>query len=91
MAEFYAMWEHGGIWVNCFHPFCSGQVARLMMVKEMIEAMLAKGNVWIATGQEVALYVRKLIAEGKYTPRVDNLPFYNGRLPELAETYMAAG
>ena len=21
MAEFYAMWEHGGIWVNCFHPF----------------------------------------------------------------------
>ncbi len=78
MAEFYAMYEHGGIWVNCFHPFCSGQVARLMMVKQMMEKMLEKGDVWIATGEEVALYVKGLIAEGKYKPRVDELPFYKG-------------
>ncbi len=37
MAEFFAMYEHGGIWLNCFHPFCSGQVARLKMVKPMME------------------------------------------------------
>lgn len=87
MAEFYAMWEHGGIWVNCFHPFCSGQVARLMMVKEMMEKMQEKGDVWFATGEEVTAHVRKLMAEGKYDPRVDHLPFYTGRLPELADDY----
>jgi peptidoglycan/xylan/chitin deacetylase (PgdA/CDA1 family) len=88
MAEFYAMWEHGGIWLNCFHPFCSGQVARLMMVQEMIGKMLAKGDVWIATGEEVALHLRKLQKEGKYNPRVDKVPFCEGRLPELAPDYM---
>jgi peptidoglycan/xylan/chitin deacetylase (PgdA/CDA1 family) len=87
MAEFYAMWEHGGLWVNCFHPFCSGQVARLMMVAEMIGKMQAKGDVWIATGEEVALHFQKLVAEGKYTPRVDQLPFYSGRLTELGNDY----
>lgn len=87
MAEFYAMWEHGGIWVNCFHPFCSGQVARLMMVAEMIGRMQAKGDVWFATGEEVANHVRKLAKDGKYKPRVDKVPFYEGRLPELAEGY----
>jgi len=87
MAEFYAMWEFGGIWVNCFHPFCSGQVARLMMVRQMIEAMQKKGNVWFATGAQVAAHVRSLIATKKYQPRVDRLPFYTGRLPELADDY----
>jgi peptidoglycan/xylan/chitin deacetylase (PgdA/CDA1 family) len=91
MAEFEAMWEHGGIWVNCFHPFCSGQVARLMMVRRMIEKMQAKGNVWFATGAEVAAHVRGLIDTGRYTPRVDNLPFYSGRLPELADDYASLG
>jgi peptidoglycan-N-acetylglucosamine deacetylase len=88
MAEFYAMWEHGGIWVNCFHPFCSGQVARLMMVQEMIGKMLAKGDVWIATGEQVALHLRELQRQGKYNPRVDKVPFCEGRLPELADDYM---
>lgn len=91
MAEFYAMLEHGGIWLNCFHPFCSGQVARLMMVEKMLETMLGSGKVWITTGEEVARYVRKQIDDGKYVPRVDNLPFYNGRLPELAENYAQRG
>ena len=67
-----------------------GQVARLMMVADMIGKMQAKGDVWIATGEKVANYVRKLIAEGKYKPRVDKLPFYSGRLPELAEDYMSS-
>lgn len=87
MAEFYAMWEHGGIWVNCFHPFCTGQVARMMMFSEMVGKMRAKGDVWFATGEEVAAYVNKMIAEGKYNPRVDELPFYNGKLPQLENDY----
>jgi peptidoglycan-N-acetylglucosamine deacetylase len=87
MAEFYAMWEFGGIWVNCFHPFCTGQVSRLMMYRQMIEAMQKKGDVWFATGAQVAAHVRQLISENKYHPRVDQLPFYTGRLPELANDY----
>lgn len=87
MDEFNAMWEHGGIWVNCFHPFCTGQVARLMMFKQMVEEMQDKGDVWIATGEEVATYVKGLIDEGKYDPKIDNLPFYEGRLPEFEPGY----
>ena len=30
---------------------------------------------------------RKLIRDGQYVPRVDHLPFYTGRLPELADDY----
>jgi hypothetical protein len=30
--------------------------------------------------------VNKLIAEGSYTPRVDELPYYDGRLSAFDET-----
>lgn len=85
MAEFEAMWEHRGHWVNCFHPFCSAQVARMMMVKKMMQEMQAKGEVWFATGEEVAAHVQTLIDDGSYTPRVDELPYYDGRLKEFDE------
>lgn len=87
MAEFYAMWEHGGLWINCFHPFCTGQVARMMMLREMMSKMQAKGDVWFATGEEVALHLQKVIADGSYTPRIDQVPFYEGRLAELEPGY----
>lgn len=90
MAEFDAMWEHNGFWVNCFHPFCSGQVARLMMVKKMIEQMQERGNVWITTGEEVAAHVSGLIEAGSYDPRVDELPYWKGRLDEFPADYMPA-
>ena len=86
MAEFDAMWEHHGFWVNCFHPFCSAQVARMMMVKDMMKQMQDKGEVWFATGEAVAAHVSKLISDGSYTPRVDELPYYDGRLKEFDET-----
>ena len=88
MAEFEAMWQHGGFWVNCFHPFCSGQVARLMMVEEMIREMFDHGNVWIATGEEVALHVQKCIADGTVDPVIHNLPFSDGRLDEVPPEYL---
>jgi len=90
MAEFEAMWEYNGFWVNCFHPFCSGQVARLMMVRDMIKEMKAKGDVWFATGEQVAAHTRQVIADGSHTPRVDVLPYYEGRRPEFPADYMPA-
>jgi peptidoglycan-N-acetylglucosamine deacetylase len=59
----------------------------MMMLREMMATMQAKGGVWFATGEQVALHVRKMVKEGKYSPRVDKLPFYEGRLPELADGY----
>ena len=88
MAEFEAMWQHGGFWVNCFHPFCSGQVARLMMVEEMIREMIEREDVWIATGEEVALHVQKCIADGTVDPVIQNLPFSDGRLDEVPPEYL---
>lgn len=85
MSEFEAMWEHNGFWLNCFHPFCSGQLARAMMVKDMIKQMQAKGDVWFATGEEVAAHLRKVIDDGSHTPHVDELPYYDGKLKEWSE------
>ncbi len=91
MAEFEAKWQYKGFWVNCFHPFVSGQVARLMAVKEMIIEMKAKGGVWFATGEQVAAHTRGLIEAGAYQPRIDDLPYYDARIPEFPESYMPAG
>ena len=57
----------------------------MIMVKEMMEEMQDKGDVWFATGEEVAAHVNNLITKGDYTPRVDELPYYNGRLPAFDE------
>jgi peptidoglycan/xylan/chitin deacetylase (PgdA/CDA1 family) len=84
MAEFEAMWEYGGLWVAVWHPFVSGRLARWARVVQMIEYMLNKGSVWFATLEEIARHVRASIDDGGYRPRVDELPYYDGRIPELA-------
>ena len=77
MAEFEAMWEHGGLWVAVWHPFVSGRLARWARVETMIEAMLKKGGVWFATMEEIADHVRKCTADGSYKPRIDDFPYYS--------------
>ena len=52
---------------------------------EMIEYMQEKGGVWFATMEEIARHVRSAIDDGSYSPRVDDLPYYDGRIPELGE------
>ena len=83
MSEFEAMWDHGGLLVAVWHPFVSGRLARCARVAKMIEEMLNKGGVWFATLEEIALHVRKCIDDGTYKPRIDNLPYYDGPIPEL--------
>ena len=36
--------------------------------------MLGRGGVWFATLGEIAAYVRRLIADGSWAPRVEPLP-----------------
>jgi peptidoglycan/xylan/chitin deacetylase (PgdA/CDA1 family) len=86
MSEFEAMWKYRGLWVTVWHPFVSGRLARCDRVAKMIEYILDKGEVWFATLEEIALHVQKCIDDGTYEPRVDDLPYYDGRIPELRES-----
>jgi hypothetical protein len=49
----------------------------------MIEAMLKRGDVWFAPLEQIARHVKACIADGSWTPRVDELPYYTEMIPEL--------
>lgn len=83
LAQFDAAWEYGGLWISVWHPFVSGRLARWAKMPQMLDYMLEKGDVWFATLEEIALHVKKCIDNGTYKPRVDQLPYYDGRIPEL--------
>ncbi len=82
-AEFDAMWEHGGLWIAVWHPFLSGRLSRAAMIAKLIDYMMTKGDVWFARLDEITAHVRTVIEAGRWTPRVDRLPYYDGPIPEL--------
>ncbi|MEM6548525.1 MAG: polysaccharide deacetylase [Pseudomonadota bacterium] len=82
-AEFDAMWEYGGLWVGIWHPFLTGRLSRAVMLRALIRHMLDKGDVWFARLDEIAAHVRTLMAEGRWTPRAEAMPPYDGPIPEL--------
>jgi hypothetical protein len=51
-----------------------------MRVEKMIEEMMALGDVWFASMEEIAAHIDKVTASGEYQPRVDHLPYY-AKLP----------
>jgi peptidoglycan/xylan/chitin deacetylase (PgdA/CDA1 family) len=84
--EFDAMWEHRGLWVTIWHPFNSGRLARCIEVEKLIEYMKERGDVWFATTEEIAAHVRKVIDDGTWTPRVDQMPYFAGAVAETLDT-----
>ncbi len=86
-AEFDAMWEHGGLWIAIWHPFLSGRLSRAAMLCRLIEHMQEKGGVWFARLDEIAAHVRGLIEAGRWSPRIDRLPYYDGPIPELGPAW----
>lgn len=82
-AEFDAMWEHGGLWIGVWHPFLTGRLSRAVMLCRLIDYMMERGDVWFARLDEIAAHIRKLIDDGRWSPRVDDLPYYPGPIPEL--------
>lgn len=84
-AEFDAAWEHGGLWIAVWHPFLSGRLARCCAIADLIEYMLGKGQVWFAPMEDIAAHIRKVVADGTWVPRVDQLPYYDGPIPELGD------
>ena len=84
MAEFEAMRQSGGgLWIGVWHPFVSGRLSRWLRVEKMLDEMLATGDVWFATMEEIAAHVAQVSASGEYDPRVDDVPYYRSSpLPE---------
>jgi hypothetical protein len=75
--EFDVAYKYGGLWVSVWHPFASGRLSRWDRVAELLDYMKGKGDVWFATMEEIAVHVKKCIDDGSYTPRVDELPYYD--------------
>jgi peptidoglycan/xylan/chitin deacetylase (PgdA/CDA1 family) len=58
-AEFDKADEEGTLFVLTMHPKCSGHRSRMMMLEKLIEYIRAKKNIWFATHEAIARWVRK--------------------------------
>lgn len=58
-AEFEKAYEEGTLFVLTMHPKYIGHRSRMMMLEKLIQHMLGYKNVWFATHEAVALYVKK--------------------------------
>lgn len=52
--EFDAIYDWGGLFNLVMHPQFTGRPSRTLLLRRMIEHILSKPDVWIATGQDVA-------------------------------------
>lgn len=57
--EFEGIYELGRYLSITCHPQAIGRISRLKMLEKLIEEMKAKGDVWFATGSEIADWTRK--------------------------------
>jgi len=58
-AEFEKAYEEGTLFVLTMHPKYIGHRSRILMLEKLIQHILAKKNVWFATHESVARYVKK--------------------------------
>ncbi|MGB7244014.1 MAG: polysaccharide deacetylase [Sulfitobacter sp.] len=77
IEEFNAAYAYGGLWVPVVHPFATGRLSRWIVVREFLEQVLSRGDVWFAPMEEIAAHVNKVVENGSWTPRIDTVPFYD--------------
>lgn len=58
-AEFDKAYEEGTAFVLTMHPKIIGHRSRIVMLERLIEHMQARGNVWFATHEAIARYVKE--------------------------------
>ncbi len=58
-AEFDKAYEEGTVFVLTMHPKFIGHRSRIIMLERLIEHILARKNVWFATHEAIARYVKK--------------------------------
>jgi peptidoglycan/xylan/chitin deacetylase (PgdA/CDA1 family) len=73
-AELDAALAYGGLWIAVWHPFVSGRPSRLRRLEGLIERARERGA-WFAPLEEIAAHVDGLRQSGRWSPRVDRLPY----------------
>lgn len=63
MAEFDGAYDEGGLFLLTLHPHVSGHRSRVGVISALLEAARARGDVWFATHEQVALWCRDNAAE----------------------------
>jgi len=58
-AEFDKAYEEGTLFVLTMHPKYIGHRSRMVMLENLVGYMLSRKNVWFATHEEIARYVKK--------------------------------
>lgn len=56
--EFDKAWEEGTLFLLTLHPHVSGHRSRIVALEGLIEHIKSKGDVWFATHEDAARYVR---------------------------------
>ena len=59
MDEFDKAWEEGTIFLLTMHPHVIGHRSRLVALEGLIEHIKSKDQVWFATHEQAARYVRE--------------------------------
>jgi peptidoglycan/xylan/chitin deacetylase (PgdA/CDA1 family) len=80
VEEFDACYKYGGLWVPVLHPFATGRLARWDAMAQFIEGLVARGDVWFAPMEDIAAHVKRVVAEGAWTPLRESIPQYGGPL-----------
>lgn len=57
-GEFDGAYREGGLFMLTMHPHVSGHRSRIVALQRLLAYMQSKSNVWFATADEVASYVR---------------------------------
>jgi len=57
-AEFDLAYREGTLFVLTMHPKIIGHRSRILMLEKLIEYMLSRKNVWFATHEDIARYVK---------------------------------
>jgi peptidoglycan/xylan/chitin deacetylase (PgdA/CDA1 family) len=57
-AEFDKAYEEGTVFVLTMHPNYIGHRSRMIMLEKLIQYMISRGNIWFATHEDIARYVK---------------------------------
>jgi peptidoglycan/xylan/chitin deacetylase (PgdA/CDA1 family) len=57
-SEFDVAYDEGGLFILTMHPHITGHRSRVAGLEKLIVHMKAKGNVWFATHEQIAKYVK---------------------------------
>ncbi|MDL2273792.1 polysaccharide deacetylase [Oscillospiraceae bacterium OttesenSCG-928-G22] len=59
LREFEGYYRFGLCYPPLLHPQVSGAAGRILILEELIKRILEKGDVWVATGEEIAAHWRE--------------------------------